>query len=256
MHRSAFWYRILVISFAAALSGFLTLPASAGSKKLVLTAADGYRISALLTVPGTIPETSGVVLIHMYRHGKESWAPLAGELAARGITSLAIDLRGHGESRTAPDGSDSSARVLDRDPEFFNSMHLDAAAALNYLEEERGLPAQRTALAGASVGCSIAIRTAIEHPVAGVVVMTPGRDYLGIPTMEHVEKWPGTPLLILTSEEEAGRGANDLYAVLKNRDAELMVFDQEGIHGTNMFGEVDGVERIIADWLSAVFERK
>ena len=234
-----------------------TLPVFAAAENITLVAEDGYRIAAVLTEPERKPASpSGVVLIHMYRHTKESWNPLVNELTAHGITSLAIDLRGHGESRIASDGSDSSSRVMNRDPVFFNEMYRDAAAALNYLQKNRSIPPERTALVGASVGCSIAIRTAIDHPVAGVVVMTPGRDYLGIPTMEHIRQWPNIPLLILTSEEEADRGANSIYEALKDKGAELRVFDKERIHGTGMFGEVKGVEKKIADWLTGVFAGK
>jgi alpha-beta hydrolase superfamily lysophospholipase len=191
----------------------------------------------------------------MYGHTKESWAPLTSVLNDRGITTLAIDLRGHGESRYSPDGSDDRTKVENRDTDFFNTMHLDAQAALEHLENNEHIKAQKIALVGASVGCSIAIRTAIDHPVAGVVVMTPGKEYLGIPTVEHIKKWPGIPLLIMTSEEEAERGAEDIYAALQNKGAKLMVFQEEGIHGTNMFGEVDNIEQTIADWLIGVLHQ-
>jgi len=80
-------------------------------------------------------------------------------------------------------------------------------------------------------------------------VMTPGKDYLGVPTMKHIENWPGIPLLILSSREELERGASAIYARLKNSGATLKVFEEEDIHGTNMFGEVDGVEELITNWI-------
>ena len=88
------------------------------------------------------------------------------------------------------------------------------------------------------------------EPVAAVVLMTPGKEYLGIPTMGHIKNWPDKPLLILTSSEEQQRGAAAIYAQLKNNGATLRVFEEEDIHGTNMFGEVDDVEQLIADWLA------
>jgi hypothetical protein len=32
-----------------------------------------------------------------------------------------------------------------------------------------------------------------------------------------------------------------------------VIFDEEGIHGTNMFGVVEGVEKRITDWLIGTF---
>lgn len=254
-HRSLYTFSVF---FGILAAFFITtsIPGTAFSENVKLITEDGYTIAATLNRPETKPaKPAGAILIHMYRSTKESWTPLTRVLTDHGITTLAIDLRGHGESRIAPDGSDDSVKVLNRDHQFFNTMHLDAQAALKYLKEKELITADRIVLVGASVGCSIAIRTAIDHPVAGVVVMTPGRDYLGIPTMEHIKKWPDIPLLILTSKEEAGRGAEDIYAALQNSDAQLMVFPEEGIHGTNMFGEVENVEQTIADWLLDVLHQ-
>ena len=251
MHLSSSSNRLFSALTAFAVFLWIIFPGNALCKNITLTAKDGYRIAATLTMPKQKPAVdSGVVLIHMYRNTKESWKPLQDELVSRGITTLAIDLRGHGQSKLSPNGADDSIRVINREPQFFNTMYLDAEAALNYLVEKLGIKPARTALVGASVGCSIAIRTALDNTVAAVVVMTPGRNYLGIPTMEHIKKWPGIPLLILTSEEEVDRGANDIYAALQDRGAELMVFQEEGIHGTNMFGEVEDIEKTIAEWLS------
>lgn len=230
------------------LFGLLLGPICRASEKVELTAADGYRIAGDFTKANG---KAGVVLLHMYRHTKESWKPLVAQLTEQGISSLAIDMRGHGESKLDPEGNDESKRVLARDAEFFNKMHLDAEAAVRYLEKH-GIEPQKIGLVGASVGCSVAIQTVAQGdvPVAAVVVMTPGKDYLGVPTMRHINKWGGQPLLILTSKEEEGRGARAIYEKLKNKGAELRVFEEEGIHGTNMFGEVGGVEQMIARWLA------
>ncbi|PYK45881.1 MAG: hypothetical protein DME46_02920, partial [Verrucomicrobia bacterium] len=41
---------------------------------------------------------SGVILFHQSNRTRESWAGVAGQLAAAGIDVLTIDSRGHGES--------------------------------------------------------------------------------------------------------------------------------------------------------------
>ncbi len=225
--------------------------AHASSEKITLTTDDGYRISGLLTRPEKEADRAGVVLLHMYRNNKESWEALIQVLSAKGITSLAIDMRGHGESRLGPDGSDNQKKVLMRDSTFFNTMHMDAEAAVKYLQRIV-VKKRNIGLIGASVGCSVTIHTVVNNEVdiSAVVVMTPGEKYLGVQTMNHIKKWPGIPLFILSSKEEAYRGAKSIYNNLKNRGAELSLFDEEEIHGTYMFGEVDGVEILIADWIA------
>ncbi|MBU0480754.1 MAG: alpha/beta fold hydrolase [Proteobacteria bacterium] len=236
------------------LTGILCLSkAEAASQKIVLTAEDGYRITGTLS-PGNTKV--GVVLLHMYKSDRRSWQPLVEELAGHGITTLSIDMRGHGDSRVSPNGDDLSRRVSLKDPKLFNRMHLDAEAAVRHLIDQ-GIDQDKIGLVGASVGCSVAIHTVAERkvPVSTVVVMTPGKDYLGIPTMDHIVKWTGIPLLILTSREEQDRGAAVIHAGLKNTGATLRVFEEEDIHGTNMFGEVDGVEKMITDWLLDTLNR-
>lgn len=215
------------------------------------TASDGHPLGATLDTPdkGTDIHT-GIILLPMYRHTGESWQPLVQQLTTAGFTCLSLDLRGHGQSRFEAEGSDDEKRVLGRDPVFFNTMYLDVVAADIWLRNRQPQLKQRV-LVGASVGCSVAVHavTGSSIKVDAVVLMTPGEYYLGIPTMDHIKTWPGIPLLILSSEEGQGRGAAAIYKQLQNNGAELKLFPQIDIHGTNMFGKVDKVGEFITQWL-------
>ncbi len=228
--------------------------ATAKALEVSFTASDDHPLVATLEMPdkGTDIRT-GVILLPMYRHTRESWQPLVQQLTAAGFTCLSLDLRGHGQSRFGADGSDNEKRVLARDPDFFNTMYLDVAAADIWLRN-REPQLNRIVLVGASVGCSVAVHAVTGSTVkaGAVVLMTPGVNYLGIPTMEHIKTWPGIPLLILSSEEEQERGAAAIYKQLQNNGAELKLFPQTNIHGTNMFGKVDKVEGFIVQWLSSL----
>ncbi|MBF0541195.1 MAG: alpha/beta fold hydrolase [Nitrospirae bacterium] len=228
----------------------LFITQNAYAEKIVITTSDGYKITGTLTKPNK-KSTTGVVLLHMYTHQKEDWKPIIPYLTEIGVTTLAIDMRGHGESKTAPDGKDITDRVTNRDPVLFNQMHMDAEAAINYLIQKAGIDPKHIGIIGASVGCSVAIQTVITKTVniKAVAVMTPGKDYLGVPTIVHIQTWSKTPILILTSKEEAENGSNLIYNYLKDNGAEIKIFDEKNIHGTYMFGKVKGVEKLIADWM-------
>lgn len=241
------YYRLLSILICC------LLPVTVFGQTVRFIASDGQPLAADFVVPDQPADLHiGVILLPMYRHTKESWAPLVRQMSAAGLTSLALDLRGHGQSRYGADGSDGEVQVIGRDPRFFNSMYLDVVAADAWLRA-KGPKLRKIMLVGASVGCSVAVQAVTQGGVqaAAVVLMTPGKNYLGIPTMAHVEKWPGTPLLILSSEEEQQRGAAALFKLLQARGAELQLYSQANIHGTNMFGKVDGVEQFIVNWLIA-----
>ena len=251
-----FSYRMTLIGLAVlvfSVQGFEDSAFGQG-RKVLLTTKDHYQISGTLTEPSGQATASAVVLLHMFKQTKESWAPLLGPLAANGITSLAIDMRGHGDSRIGPDGSDNSIRMEGRDSSLFKLMSKDAEAAVRYLIDQ-GANVNRIGLVGASVGCSVALQVVAEGgvPIRAVVLMTPGTEYLGLRSLDDLRKWPARalPLLILSSREEAAKGALAIYQPRRDKGAELKLFDQQQIHGTYMFGEVDGMEELIATWLAA-----
>jgi dienelactone hydrolase len=221
--------------------------------------ADGLAIAATYWPPaaGTAEPAPVVVALPMYRHERGSWTPMVAPIADRGMGLLALDLRGHGGS-----ANDLAKQVEARDPAVFNAMHEDVAAAVAWLAAEKKTPRGRIGLLGASVGCSVAIDAATRTPdeFAAVVTLTPGADYLGVPTMEHVARWPrGKPLLLVSSTGEAKAGASPILVKLEGKGAELKIVapidpadpgGPMGLHGTNMFGKVADVEANVADWLA------
>jgi hypothetical protein len=141
--------------------------------------------------------------------------------------------------------------VKTRDAELFNAMWQDAVAARKYLVS-RGSDPHRIGLLGASVGCSVAIDAASRtEMILGACVMTPGMNYLGVDTMADLPGYGDRPLLILSSREEANVGAQQIRAKL-GASAELVLFDVKKVHGTRMFGKVEGVEERIVDWFAGL----
>lgn len=128
---------LILHSFLAAVLAF---SAPAGPVSVSFDTADGGHIVADLYGSGP----SGVVLAHGAAFNKESWAALAGTLAAKGHQVLAIDFRGYGASRA---GSDP--RALDQ----------DVLAAVRYLKT-RG--ARSVSVVGASMGGGASARAATK----------------------------------------------------------------------------------------------
>ncbi|MBC8327221.1 MAG: alpha/beta fold hydrolase [Planctomycetes bacterium] len=212
-------------------------------------AADGHEHA-----PAHFASQPAVVLLHMYGGDKSDWGPLFGDLRQRGIASLAIDLRGHGESVLGAGGEDLAARARERDPALFRAMWQDAQGAADWLVA-RGHRVERIGLLGASVGCSVAIDAARRNPelrVAGV--LTPGQNYLGVPTLEHLKEWGGRQLLVVSSGEEWAGGAGPVVEALAQADGSRVGFWRlpgAGIHGTRMLAKVEGIQPRLAAWFEA-----
>jgi len=223
---------------------------------VTLHTADGLLLHGdwFMGASGAPADGSALVLLHMVNSDRSAWTPMREPLYRAGIATLALDLRGHGESVDA-DGA-LAQRVKDRDPALFNAMDHDVAAAVAWLEA-RGYKRSRIGLMGASVACSVALRAAVnDGQLAGVATLTPGTGYLGVDSLADVASWDSRPLLLVSSREEADGGAGALHAALLARNpwaaADLVVLDQTSIHGTRMFGAVPGVEQRLADWWRTV----
>jgi len=227
------------------LASLLALPArAAGGEVVSFETEDGVTVAGVYFDTG--PDRPAVICLPMYRSGKESYAPIVPALRSAGLSVLSLDLRGHGGSKK--EGEDLAGRVRSRDPELFRSMHRDVEAAILWLESAKGTDPTRIGLLGASVGCSVAVHATVENrgQIRAVVLLTPGPDYLGMPTLEHLADWDAPPTLIVTSEEEERRVRPVIEAMRAHDSTETRVVPGSGIHGTRMLGEVAGIEKEIA----------
>ncbi|MEM8885462.1 MAG: alpha/beta fold hydrolase [Planctomycetota bacterium] len=189
-----------------------------------------------------------VICLPMYRSVRQTYKPLAGPLLLKGMNLLALDLRGHGESTPG-----LAPGVQKRDPALFQAMHLDVRAAIDWCVRVKKCDPTRIALIGASVGCSVAVDAARRYPgdVRAVVLLTPGANYLGVNTLEHLKEWRGTRSLTFVSTEEKATSQPVMDALDRFDGANYMVVPGKRIHGTRMLGKVNQIEELIANFLES-----
>lgn len=192
------------------------------------------------------PVAPVVILLHMYRSNRSAFRPLTSELNRAGFATLAIDLRGHGDSGGKL--RDTLARSVEqRDSRVFNAMDGDVRAAYEFLAERKDIDISRLAIVGASVGCSIAMKYAVDDAsVDAIVCLSPGLDYLGVDSREPAQKLKGRAIWLLATEDE--RQAVDELAKL-NPGVAHDILGPGRIHGTTMFGQITGIEGRIVDFL-------
>ncbi|GJM24744.1 MAG: hypothetical protein DHS20C16_11590 [Phycisphaerae bacterium] len=232
------------------LAGFLTLsscaiqsqaesPNELQKKQTEFKTDDGITIIGDYYPPTGRAISPVAILLHMYKHDRTTWAPLVEPLHEAGFAVLAIDMRGHGQS-TEPASMKLADRVNQRDPKLFNDMHKDVQAAIKWVRTQPNVDQEMLVLVGASVGCSVAIDTmAREASVDAIVCMTPGTKYLGVDSTEHILKTGSRPILLLATEDER-KATDTLSKSADNATGEIV--ESGRIHGTNMFGKVDGIE--------------
>ena len=147
----------------------LTLVAAPASTEMVLTSADGYVLKGTLTLPATKGKAPVVILAHQFGANRAGWTPLAERLAARGIGTLALDLRGHGTStqKAGAEVAVSTDFVASAKAVGFDQIPADLAQAAAWLRKQPGVDGRRIGLAGSSVGAfSVLMASPDVKPVA------------------------------------------------------------------------------------------
>lgn len=118
-------------------------------RDVVLTSADGTRLSAWWATPPDRPIFGVAVLAHGYVMSRSELVPLAVRLAEAGIASLLFDFRGHGRSQRA---------VVTLGPRE----SLDVQAAVGFCREAQ--PDRPVVVIGSSMGAAAAALALADRP--------------------------------------------------------------------------------------------
>ncbi len=188
-----------------------------------IAGAEGLELKGTYT-PGREERGPAVLLLHMYGSDRQSWEPFAAELAAAGITSLAIDLRGHGATGGAEDWGLASQ---------------DVANAFAWLQSQPAADPSRVGIVGASIGANLALVHAAAHPddVAAAALLSPGLDYFRVKIGGLAEKAQGVPLFLAASEQD-GYSAETVRVLSEEApgENEVAIFDGAS-HGTDLLAQ-------------------
>lgn len=148
----------------------------AAAQAVSFATKDGWTISASYRPAAKGKAT--VVLAHGVGSAGVEWTRLAERLAASGVGTLALDLRGHAASRRGPPGS--------TDFTGFDAHGLWPAAAEDLRAsaawlESKGVPGSRVAFGGASIGANLAsIAAAERRAVPFLLLLSPSGNYRGV----------------------------------------------------------------------------
>jgi dienelactone hydrolase len=202
-----------------------------------------------------------VLLIHSVARDRSTWDVFAKLLQQNGLATMAIDLRGHGEStrELTVDG----AVTLDfrnftgRD---YQDMLLDLEAAVDWLQAQPEIDRKHIALVGESLGANIALRyAAINEDLAALVAFSPGINYRGVRTDDVVSKLGHIPVRIFVSQNDPFAFESCKRLVEIQKETGIAVATNEltictgNLHGSDMLLGVKNLPQIVLAWLKEVF---
>ncbi len=242
----------------ALLACLLFLPLLARSEerieqRITLATEDGWDLSAryLQAAPGA----PTVVLVHSQKSDHTEWNPWLPALKRYGFGYLSMDLRGHGDSFVAPDGSTTSWRAFSpsgSDNEY-NKMLRDVESALAYLSTN-SVTGDQIVLAGDVLGANLVIKAAAIHPeISRVVAISPVLNVNGVLSVNPLRAYGRRPILMIGG---AGNGRqfkeflllNDIARLTSGKDNASVMIESSGF-GPQLITRYNASR--VLDWILA-----
>jgi len=237
-------------------------------------AAPAARVVELKASDGTILKASyfaaakpgpGVLLLHQINRTRKTWDAVAGQLAAAGINTLTLDLRGYGESGGTP-----CAISLRPSPEC-QQVPGDMDTALQYLASQPGVQRDVIGVGGAGLlGVDNSVQTARRHSAqVKSLALLSGETFL--PDVQFLRQAPQLPGLFVVADGDeyppTVEAMEWLYIASSNpgkkfvhysaaHDAPWLWYEPfdldkvpaTGNHGTDLFQAHPELPGIIVDW--------
>lgn len=211
-------------------------PAQAAGRAVTFPSSDGVTIAGEFFEASTRPSPA-VLLVHMLTRSHSEWGALPDRIRETGISALAIDLRGHGQSG-------GSAQDL-------QAMVQDVRAAALWLASRPNVKGDAIAIVGASLGASLALLAAVDVPqVRWLALLSPSLDYRGLRTDTTLIKRLGARSIWLAASDQdplALRTLRDIAA--EPSGAREQHVSTLAAHGTALLDRDPDLGRALVDWL-------
>ena len=215
----------------------LLIAAEPSVREMSLTTPDDYVLSGTLTVPDGRGKHPVVILAHQFRSDRTGWAPLVDKLNARGVATLALDLRGHGQSaqRGGAAVSITSTYMSASEAVGFDQLPSDLALVATWVRKQKGIDGQHLGLAGSSEGAFAALLASNQIRPSVILALSPlGAEAFG----------PGSRDRMVSATTRAHAA---LMAFVSNGDKEVeeILAPLRPIYGANIYtfeGEQRGFE--------------
>jgi dienelactone hydrolase len=261
--------------FTAALVGWLLLLATPSAAKAQepppqprvadLKAPDGTPLKAAYFSAGK--PGPGVLLIHQVNRTRQSWESVARQLAAAGINTLTIDMRGFGESG----GARWEKLAGGERGKHLREWPKDVDAAVEYLTSQPGVDRNVIGLGGAGeLGVDKSVTAARRHPaqIRSLVLVSGETSRDGLQFLRQASQLP--ELFVFSDDDEypptqdamkllyvtASSPSKKLVHYSAAEDAPWLWYEPfdigrvpaKGGHGTDMFQPHPELPGIIVHW--------
>lgn len=218
------------------------VPRPPDPNRVTIQTSDGVALAGSWRPVPDRPEAPAVLLLHDFSRERRDWEALAPEFTSRGLATLAIDLRAHGES-TKKNGK--PLPISPRQMSDPNGFPRDVEAACRWLKGR----AKATGIVGLSLGGNLAILASAEGLADAIVVVSSNAERL--PPLAGVRSTVARAALFIASEGAPRReeSAQALFAAAAEPKQLLVV--PGSAHNLILFAEHPETKVAMLDWLTA-----
>ena len=217
-------------------------PSAVEAARVIVESGD-WELVGDLVLPSSEAPLPVVLMLNQAAGDRTPYAALARHLAARGIASLRLDLRGHGESTNRGAFVPGEQR---RDPLIWDA-EVDVTAAHAYLRTHPQLDGTRIGIVGASYsGEEMAEAGRTQAYAQAYVALSPGS--FSEASVQGIDA-SGVPWLFISAKED--RFLQDITALLQAESETVeRVLVPGRSHATNMLEVHPDMAERIAVWLA------
>jgi dienelactone hydrolase len=206
----------------------------------VVIEVDGWRLIGNAVRPAVATRGPAVLLLNKANGDRRVYAELARELAVRGVASLCLDLRGHGESTnraTFVPGLRNAASTGEDE---------DIAAALRWLRAQPYTDSTRVGVVGASYsGEAMMVAARAGSGARAYVASSPGS--LSDRSIDDIDTAGAAWSIIVSTNERFLRG---VVAAVRARSRTATVIEVDGTaHASDILVAHPELTVRVADWL-------
>lgn len=206
---------------------------AASIENIMLKTSDGIELSANFrpAAEGSNTKVPAFICIPMLSRTKSDYDSFSELLSEVGIASLAIDLRGHGESTMG-----GKIRFRSFNEKQWNECMKDVNAAIGWLKNRPEIDQRYVGLIGASIGANFALKAGNRDDIRLVIALSPGLDYRGVKIEEDAVKIGAKAVYIICTDGDAtAKEAADKLSQIMNPATEVRIIENDKLHGTEMF---------------------
>ncbi len=165
---------------------------------------DLVDLRASFTMPNGVPApVPAVLLIHGYGENRSVWKDLEQQLLTRGWAVMALDLRGHGQSKSRNQRPIEASLPWRKDPHEFPG---DVDPALDWIKAQTRINTRKIVVIGSDVGANLALIASGRYPeVRTVVAIKPDLNESIALAGSAQDFQPRSALIVASNRAEAER---------------------------------------------------